>query len=490
MAVERTSRVMIDQIRELRAQGLSVRKVAQALKMCRKTVIKFIEADGGVQSPQGPAWARGLDWERIQKAIATGVPIKVLAQEFAPPEINYRIFWGEARRRSPVQQNPTIRMHHVAGERVQVDFSDGITIYDRATGLPLFKTQLFVGVLPFSSFVFGVFVRDQKKETFIECHEQMWTAFGGVPKYVTPDNLKSGVKRAHTYDPEINPTFCDYANHMNFVVLPARPRKPQDKGSVERTIGIIQENFYQMNRDRKFYSLEELNAALNEYLAELNQLVMKDYGVSRLERFEEERKHLGPINGEKYQRADWKEAKVHADCHVQVARCFYSCPYPHIGQVMRVRLTARMLEIFSIDGELITSHVRFLESERGKYSTNDAHYPPEKVGVARFEVRYAKEAARRIGPKTTELIDELLSGDRPLKYLRRAQAIIRIASGGAVSIDAIEYACTKAIQFKRSRVEFINDCALQFDRTGTTPRLMEAAPLRDPNTIYVHNNPS
>jgi transposase len=484
MAVGRTSRVMIEQIRELRSQGLSVRKISLALKVCRKTIRRHLE-DEGVQLPEGPLWARGLDWERINKAAATGVPIKVLAAEFAPSEINYRIFWGECRRRNPVQQEPTIRMHHLAGERVQVDFSDGITIYDRTTGLPHFKTQLFVGVLPFSSYVFGLFVRDQKKETFIECHEQMWRSFGGVTKYVTPDNLKSGIKRAHTYDPEINPTFCDYANHMGFVVLPARPMRPQDKGSVERAIGIIQENFYQIHRDRKFYSLDELNAVFASYLLGLNRAEMKDYGVSRMDRFNEEKDHLSPINQEKYERADWKEAKVHADCHVQVARCFYSCPHQHIGQRLRVRLTTRMIEIFSLDGELVASHVRFGENERGKYSTNDAHYPPEKVGVARFEVVFAKAAAKRIGPKTSELVDELLSGERPLRYLRRVQAIIRIGGGGTVSTPAIEYACTKAIQFKRSRVEFIKDCAVQYDRTGATPRLMEAAPVRDPNQIYV-----
>jgi transposase len=78
---------------------------------------------------------------------------------------------------------------------------------------------------------------------------------------------------------------------MGFAVLPARPRKPRDKGSGETHIGVLQRDFYQQVRNHVFYSLEELNTVLRRYLEELAHTVMKDYGVSRAERFEEEKKH-------------------------------------------------------------------------------------------------------------------------------------------------------------------------------------------------------
>jgi transposase len=120
-------------------------------------------------------------------------------------------------------------MPHVAGERCEIDYADGIGIVDAQTG-EVNKTQFFCAVLPFSAYTFGEFVSNQKLSTFIESQERMWQFFGGVTAYAGIDNLKSGVSRAHLYDPDINPTYCEYAKHVGFAVLPARPYKPRDKG--------------------------------------------------------------------------------------------------------------------------------------------------------------------------------------------------------------------------------------------------------------------
>jgi transposase len=106
----------------------------------------------------------------------------------------------------------------------------------------------------------------------------MFAYFGGITPYVVVDNLKSGVYRADLYDPDVNPTYCDFANHMGFAVLPARPYKARDKGSGESHIGVVQRGFFQEVRNRVFYSLQELNKALRDYLHRLNHEVMKDYG--------------------------------------------------------------------------------------------------------------------------------------------------------------------------------------------------------------------
>ena len=147
------------------------------------------------------------------------------------PGVSYVNFWRAFRDQVPHQASPlevTIRLHHKPGEKTQIDFCDGIPITDPLTGKTTL-TQLFCGVLAFSSYAFGEFVPDQKLSTFIGVQERMFAYFGGVTPYVVVDNLKSGVHRAHLYDPDVNPTYCDFSNHMGVAVLPARPRTPRDK---------------------------------------------------------------------------------------------------------------------------------------------------------------------------------------------------------------------------------------------------------------------
>jgi transposase len=176
-------------------------------------------------------------------------------------DISYRQFWSEFRKRRPVTKPVTIKLHHNPGEKAQVDFCDGISLVCKETGMTT-KTHLFVAVLPFSAMPFAEFCLNQKLDSFIDLHQKAFVSFGGVPSYVVPDNLKSGVSKAHRYDPDTNPTYCDYANHAGFAVLPARPYSPKDKASVESHIGLIQRGFFTKVRNQIFHSLFDLNQEL------------------------------------------------------------------------------------------------------------------------------------------------------------------------------------------------------------------------------------
>ena len=145
-----------------------------------------------------------------------------------------------------------MRLKHVPGEKAFVDYTDGIDIYDLNTG-EVVSTELFVGTLPFSSYVYAEFTFSQKLFEFIESHERMWKYFGGVTSYTVTDNLKSSVNRAHLYDPDKNKTFTAYANHAGFAVLPARSNRPKDKANVECHAGLIQRTFYQEVRNPNLY---------------------------------------------------------------------------------------------------------------------------------------------------------------------------------------------------------------------------------------------
>jgi hypothetical protein len=306
--------------------------------------------------------------------------------------------------------------------------------------------------------------------------------FRPLSPYLVVDNLKSGVHKADLYDPDINPSYCDFANHMGFAVLPARPYKPRDKGSGESNIGVVQRGFFQEVRNRVFYSLEELNEALRQYLERLNHQLMKDYGVCRAQRFEEEKKHLKALPSSRFEISEWRTAKVHPDCHIQVEKNFYSVPFLYVGQKVRVRLTDKMVEVFSEDSQPISAHSRL--TGIGKFSTYDSHYPEKKLSVARFEVHHAKEQAKKLGAHVEQLVEKLLSTDYPLRHLRRVQGLLRLAKRYPITAEALDHACQRALSFNKTRLAYIKDCALYFVSHGQRPTLL--APNRQPDTIHLH----
>lgn len=496
MAALRKSRAMQDQIWELRAQGHGIRAIARALKIHRNTVRAYLpegdfhkiadnskppDTDDMLIAP--PPWQKSVDWEHVQKEHSYGITLKVLWQEVCP-DVDYLRFWRAFRQLCPALPEPVLRLQHRPGERSQIDYANGIDILDLKTGQKI-PTQLFVGVLPFSSFTFGEFVADQKLPTFISSQQNMFTTFGGVTPYVVIDNLKSGVTKAHLYDPDTNRTYCEFGNHMGFAVLPARPRTPRDKGAVEGAIGIIQETFFARVRDRVFTSLFELNQALRAYLVELNSAVMKDYGASRRERFEEEKKYLQALPPSAFVFSEWKTAKVHPDCHIQVGKNFYSVPHASVGRSVRVRLSARLVEVFNDDAEPIATHARILGEHC--YATDDRHYPEAKLVTAAFSIHQAQAQAKRIGPETEKLVEHLFALSHPLKYLRRVQGILRLAEKKKVTIAALEYACKIALTHKNTRFATVEAIAKHHDKHGPRPiALQSSLPKREEPSLFLH----
>jgi hypothetical protein len=287
------------------------------------------------------------------------------------------------------------------------------------------------------------------------------------------------------YDPDVNPTFVDFANHWGFAVIPARPYHPRDKGKNESAIGVIQRQFYQEVREKIFYSLTDLNLEFRKYCDRLNSQRMKDYGVSRLERFTTEKCLLKPLALEDYEITVWKEAKVHSDCHVQVEKNFYSVPYQYVGRSVRVRIKAKLIEIFDESTLSLAAHVKLVGA--GKYSTVEAHYPEHKVQASRFEIKSAKAEAQKVGPETEKLIEELIGGDYPLRYLRRVQGILRLLKSGRVSAGALEYASRQAVTFRKLSYDYIKSAAEYFDANGNRPVSVRSAPIRNRNEINLHS---
>ena len=489
MARNGTSSAMQQQILIMKSQGKSLRGISAALGVSRNTVRAYLRADAAHADADGSmvativdVWTAAVDWEAVAKARKAGRTIKQLHADHGPDGVSYWAFRRALGQRLVRAPKTALRLDHQPGEKTFVDYCDGIVLVDPHSGTRT-KTHLFCGVLPFSGKIFAEFVFDQKLPSFLSSHERMWAYFGGVTPYVVVDNLKSGVAKAHLYDPDVNPTYCEFGNHYGFGVLPARPYTPRDKAAVEAAIGVIQKTFFQEVSGRTFSDLHELNLAFRQFLERLNGSVMKDYGVSRNDRFVEERPRLSPLPATGFERSEWKELIVHPDCHVQGHKNFYSVPFQHVGQTMRVRLTAKMVEIFSAELEFICAHARL--TGVGRYQTVDDHMPPHAMQRSSFEIKSHVAKAKAIGPKTAELAELLLvQGQRPLRKLRLFQGLSRLARDGRLSREALEFGSGQALTFRRYRLGYITDCAKSFTQRGPRPQII--APRREADHIHVH----
>ena len=486
MTVIKVSIAMQKQILELHTRGYSARKISKTLKVGRNTVRRAIER-GKVESPGAgvPDWAKLVDWEKVRLDASRGVQMNILAREHAEGKISYVQFWREYHKKYPNLPTVTMRLTHKPGEKCFFDYTEGINIVSRETG-EITKTSLMCGVMAMSSYTYGEFTLTQKRDDLMRSMENAFRFFGGITPYVTVDNQKAAVDHAHWYDPEVNPAFVDFANHWGFAVIPARPYSPRDKGSNECGIGVIQRQFYQEIRERTFYSLSELNIAFAEYLKRLNLALMKDWGVSRCERFAGERDLLKALPTTNWESSDWKTPKVHADCHVQVLKKFYSVPYQNVGREVRVRITARLVEIFDKDLNPLCLHVRLLGKET--HSTDEGHYPPEKLALTQFSVQVAKREALLVGPETEKLVSHLLDISYPLKYLRRVQGILRLHQGNHVSREGLEHGAKMAMTFSKTHYSYVQATAIYFDKNGNRPSLVRSAPIREASSMHLHNN--
>jgi transposase len=239
------------------------------------------------------------DWARLARELKRpGVTMTILWEEYR--EIN-RDGYGYSRfcellRGFERRLTPVMRQHHVAGEKAFVDYSGKrITIIDPTTG-EIREAEIFVGVLGASNLTYAEVTWTQGLLDWTGAHVRMFRFFGGAPKLLVPDNLKSGVSRASFYDPEINRTYGAMAAHYSVGILPARPYKPRDKAKVEAGVRFAQMYILGRLRAQSFFSLAECNRAIALVMQRMNERPMRHLGLSRRELFERiERGALTPL---------------------------------------------------------------------------------------------------------------------------------------------------------------------------------------------------
>lgn len=472
MANKRKSMVIQEEIIRLKGLGHSQRKVAKILGIHRNTVRSYWEETSTLTEDQSPEWALLLDWNYIATEVENKVSLKILFEELSlghelPSYSSFcRMCSKKFEKKAP---EITVRVPRTPGESVETDYSgESIDIYTPSTG-EVQSTELFVGTMSFSSRIYAEFTASQKLEDWIGSHKRMFNFYGGVPKFEITDNLKSGVTKAHYYDPEINRTFNDMARHYSLAIDPADKASPKQKPNVEKSVDILQKDFFPRIRNKTFTSLHELNKCLWEYLEKKNAEGMKDRGASRDFFFEQEKPFLTPLPERSYELFHWKKAKVHPDCCFQFNKNFYSVPHQFIGKEVELKFNSKMVYVF-FETKQIKCHA--IASGHSLFIIDEKDYPEKKLVDTNYHIQHALKQAKLIGDNTYFLVKRLIDMPRfPLKNLRKIQSVIGLTK--KYSQETMEYASKNALELEKYSYHFINSCARNY-RTPKDNRTLQA----------------
>jgi transposase len=296
---------------------------------------------------------------------------------------------------------------------------------DPETG-EIVKISVFVATLPASHYLYAEAQLKEDQRNWNNGHVRAFEYFGGVVKIVVPDNLKTGITQPNYYEPGVNLAYQDLAEYYKFAVLPARVKKPKDKGAVENGVQNVERWVIAPLRKRQFFSLHEVQTAIREQLEVLNNRVMQGPGRSRRQEFEAiDQPNLRPLPERPYEYAEWKTATVHMDYHVEFEDHLYSVPFHLIHQKVNIRATEKMVEIFH-QGQSVAIHPRNYRKTR--YSTQRAHMPENHQFMNEINSDRLLEWAGKIGPHTFTLIQATLqSRNYPEQAYRTCLGILKLA---------------------------------------------------------------
>ena len=323
------------------------------------------------------------------------------------------------------------------GDEAQIDYGFLGSWLDPVTE-KIRRVWAFVMVLACSRHMFVRPVFSLNALSWAETHVAAFEFFGGVPARLVPDNLRTGVDRPDLYDPKINRSYAELAEHYGCLVDPARAFKPKDKARVERPMPYVRDSFW---RGRTWSSLEEMQDAAVAWCTDVagRRSHRSLDGVAPGVVFETvERPALGPLAHLRFEAAAWSRPKVAPDCHIAVAGCLYSVPWRLLGTNVDARLSARRLEVF-VAAELVKTHVRV---ERGR-STDMGDYPPEKIAFFQRTPTWCRRQAAEHGPNVAAVVDELLTVNA-LHRLRAVQGIVGLATKHTPA--RLDAACARALR--------------------------------------------
>lgn len=461
----------IKEVLRLRLENnCSIRQIAKSCNIGRSTVSDYITRaeKAGLTWPISP----DLDDTSIETLLFPKKSLEgqsqhkmpsmvYLHKELTKKSVTLQLLWYEYKQRNPEgyqysqfcelyrqwvkRLDVSLRQKHYAGEKLFIDYAgQTIPVIDPLTG-EVWDTQVFIATLGASNYTFAEASMSQDLPSWIKSHVHAFEFFGGVPEILVPDNLKTGVTKPCRYEPDINPTYLDLAQHYGATIIPARPAKPKDKAKVESAVLFAERWIMAPLRNHSFFSIGELNKAITERLTALNNRKFQKLDTTRKQLFESvDKPALKPLPAKSYEYAEWKKARVNIDYHIEIHRHYYSVPYQLRKEQVDVRITSTTVEVL-FKNRRVASHVRSYRP--GAFTTLTEHMP-------KFHQKYLEWTPSRIinwagknGPETQNLISQILdSRVHPEQAYRSCLGIMRLAK--RYSPERLEAACNRAILIK------------------------------------------
>jgi len=427
-------------VKRAKKLGLNWAKVAS---MPEEAIEELLYPPAVEPRPGGPAQP---DWDDVAKELRRkGVTKQLLWEEYREDHgdrtYSYSRFC-ELYASWKGQIEPVMRFEHAAGEKCFVDYAGHtLTVVDPETGESR-EAQVFVAVLGASNYTFADVTWSQSSEDFLASHQRAVEFFGGVPRIFVLDNLRSGVTKPNWYEPFLNRSYEDLVNHLGAVAIPARVRKPRDKAKAENGVLQVERRVLAVLRDELIVGLEAARTRVIEELDKLNDRPFQKMAGSRSSVFAElDAPALQPLPKTRWVPTEWKRTKVHIDYHVEIDRHLFSVPYQYIGEVLDVKVTPNLVEIFR-KGRPVASHRR----TRARYTTKAEHMPSSHREHRKWNPPRVVATAKRIGPHTSQLVDQLLSSKpHPEQGYRPCLGIVRLAD--KYDEDRLEAACRRALAY-------------------------------------------
>jgi len=452
MTQERLSLRKIREVLRLKYEvGLSNRAIARACRVSNSTVGDYVTRAqaAGLAWPLPEALSEDTlyrqlfpdhktgekperplpEWEMIHRELSRrGVTLMLLWQEYREqhPDGYGRTQFFEHYQRWKQAHTTSMRMPHKGGEAMEVDYAGmSVPITNPETG-EIRQAAVFVASLPASSYTYAEVQASQELQHWLNGHVRAFVFFGGTPKILRPDNLKTGVKKPNYYEPDLNPSYQELAEHYRVAVLPARIRRPRDKAHVENGVQNVERWVLAPLRNRTIFSIAEANRAIAPLLEVLNRREMQHLGKSRRQLFEElDQPALLPLPEHPYEFARWKNARVNIDYHVAFEGHYYSVPHALVGQEVRLRATERMLEVFHRSQQVALHPLSSLE---GRFSTCPEHMPSHHRFVWNTDSDWLLREAAKVGPHTAAYVTAVLrSRPYPQQAFRTCLGILDLA---------------------------------------------------------------
>jgi len=503
---ERLSMRKIKEVLRLRSLGRKQREIAGSCSISQSTVHEYLKA----AEAAGKSWPEIADWDdvELEKALFSQGPVAIRRPTHSIPDfanihhelqnhkhVTLQLVWEEYRQAHPdchgysrfcdlyrswlQKRDLVLRQLHRAGEKLFVDHAgDTIPLTNRETG-EITPAYLFVAVLGASSYTYAEATQFRDLPNWIGSHVRAFEYFSGVPEIVVPDNWKTAVTRACRYEPDLNRTYSEMAQHYHVAIIPARAGKPKDKAKVEAGVLLAERWIIAALRHQTFFDLFSLNQAIAELLNRLNRRPFKKREGSRWDLFcQLDRPALQPLPSQPYCFGEWKTLRVNIDYHVELDHHYYSVPYQLVSQEVEAHCTATTVEIFH-RGRRVTSHVRSRVPHRA--TTQDQHRPKSHQAHLEWTPSRIIAWAATAGPSVGQLVEAILaSRPHPEAGYRSCLGLIRL--GKTYTPERLEKAAARALALQAYSYTSVNSILERgLDRQPLSHEVAPVGSIEHPN---------